>query len=822
MTERRIASRLTAEEAVSLASAAPDAWTGRIAVLSTAIPREEVNVPICLVQPPGDEAPFDDPADPTRKYWLPRYRLAEEMVSGRPRYQIRFVEQAGVWRLRLRLTPVPPPGLEAVAAACPILPHVVKLQLSYGLLGAAATRKTATFQEIRQSDEAVDADLVLSGLAQRDETLAALRDPARAAQLVIRRKAEVALEETRGGGEEAGLVAMRPGRLPFDKIGPAQQFRPIRPVIDVRPERPGPDLVLRPGRPIVLEPLRPQRPVRLPAPRLSFVRAERHVVRGAEFVRYLLSIDNWADFADEFFAPSPDLPPCGANANAARSWVDILDGVTGARLYGFCALGGPRDLTQLWFAREAGTPAPALVRVRVTDRRRNVAQESNDVAIVDAPPAPPGFRIVAIDLDQTAEPEPFAFSPELHGYVFEGLTGGGAPTQGGLVRLQEASHVYFQEAAEPSRILYLPDDFRIARRSGDFRKPFMTLRVRTTEGSADGAQVALDFAVAPYADPARLAAARTALAARVRVDPAALTLQPLVTQQVRFFVQRPTATDRVELQRPADARLLQGPLFDTLSMPLKDFMLAFDAMLGRTAGLFGGRVEIDVEGWGPQIRPFVVDAAALAGAPFDIEAVESGAGLTLRLRNAVESPIALRDATLLASRGGVSAMVALDGELVVGPGETAEFAATAPVLPGSGAIRFDLAGGVVVQPSDVAVLDAILDRSTVEFYREIDVRVTPSIFEAPPGLPASELITSVVVDFEGGGSTELTRLRPSRSVRIDYPFDDVILRNPIQSGYRYVKTVFYQTGEPVRDPSATAESSEILHLAVARRSAPPP
>jgi hypothetical protein len=127
-----------------------------------------------------------------------------------------------------------------------------------------------------------------------------------------------------------------------------------------------------------------------------------------------------------------------------------------------------------------------------------------------------------------------------------------------------------------------------------------------------------------------------------------------------------------------------------------------------------------------------------------------------------------------------------------------------------------------VQPDDAALLDAILDRSTLEYYREIDVRVSPTIFEAPPGLPASELITSVLVDFESGETVELTRFRPTRMARVDYPFDNVILRLPIETGYRYTKTVVYQEGEPVRDPELTPGQGEILILTVVRRPVPAP
>ena len=68
---------------------------------------------------------------------------------------------------------------------------------------------------------------------------------------------------------------------------------------------------------------------------------------------------------------------------------------------------------------------------------------------------------------------------------------------------------------------------------------------------------------------------------------------------------------------------------------------------------------------------------------------------------------------------------------------------------------------------------------------------------------------------------ELTRFRPTRTARVDYPFDNVILRLPVETSYRYTKTVVYQEGEPIRDPEPDVSSGEILILTVVRRPFPP-
>lgn len=48
---------------------------------------------------------------------------------------------------------------------------------------------------------------------------------------------------------------------------------------------------------------------------------------------FQLSIDNRDAYA-ELFRPAPELPPCGTNANAWRTWLDIY-AESGTRLNGF-------------------------------------------------------------------------------------------------------------------------------------------------------------------------------------------------------------------------------------------------------------------------------------------------------------------------------------------------------------------------------------------------------------------------------------------------------------------------------------------------------
>ncbi|HET8724175.1 MAG TPA: kelch repeat-containing protein [Anaeromyxobacteraceae bacterium] len=98
---------------------------------------------------------------------------------------------------------------------------------------------------------------------------------------------------------------------------------------------------------------------------------------------YNLRISNWTQYPVEAFA-SQTVKACGLNNNASRTWVDILDGTTGAYVYGFCAFSAPTNLQGLWFHVPAGSSPPASVKVRATDWIRNVVVESAPVTL----PAP--------------------------------------------------------------------------------------------------------------------------------------------------------------------------------------------------------------------------------------------------------------------------------------------------------------------------------------------------------------------------------------------------------------------------------------------------
>jgi len=97
---------------------------------------------------------------------------------------------------------------------------------------------------------------------------------------------------------------------------------------------------------------------------------------GKSWIRYNFTVANLADYPNELFAAAPELPPCGRNTKAARTWVDFYD-QRGKRLNGFCALGSNKDLDQIWFALEKDDIPPSWVYIEMSDRKANVKYKSS-------------------------------------------------------------------------------------------------------------------------------------------------------------------------------------------------------------------------------------------------------------------------------------------------------------------------------------------------------------------------------------------------------------------------------------------------------------
>ena len=120
-----------------------------------------------------------------------------------------------------------------------------------------------------------------------------------------------------------------------------------------------------------------QGPPPLPNPILYLTGLEYYTVNGTNFVRYRYDVFNKQAYPAAMFAAAPGLPPCGNNANSSRTWVDFFENRTNRRIYGFCALGNPSQLSSIWFALPEGQVPPSYVYIKMIDRQTNTTYTSN-------------------------------------------------------------------------------------------------------------------------------------------------------------------------------------------------------------------------------------------------------------------------------------------------------------------------------------------------------------------------------------------------------------------------------------------------------------
>jgi hypothetical protein len=828
-------------------------------ILPVAMLTADENLPISPSEIPTDLLLYQAPGDPDRKFYLPRYRLDMRTVSGMQQYRIAMAQENGAWTLTINLARGPAETMADAARDAEELPHDLAVVLSVLQAPPAGARKILPVQEVARNGPVVTVRLTFATLQERDEVYRALTEPSRDTTLSIKRTIRVSVPTTNAtllgpwpldpdvfenltpippldslvdATWQPDVIDDTPVPIPdplvLDPviepifIPPAvvqraalRETSPLvddvvlrKPVVDLGiPRFVGKDVLAPVGR---LKPPPAEGPPifvpRLPVPALVCTGTES---RG-DFTQVNLSVTNFDEFPDDYFAAAPHLPPCGLNANSSRTWVDIYDASTDLRLYGFCALGSSVNLQKLWFAVPSAKPVPAHVYVTLEDRQTQATMRSNTVSTAaPEPPPPPAYSPMVCELEQTVMPRPFAFPPDLHGYMFSGIVLGGGSDGYVRYRLQWKNrfHTYLQDANRPWLVYVFPDQFKIARRSSPPFTPLITVRV-TSRTSTQDAEVVFDYIVAPHTEPERLRDAAARLSADPRFGATVAEFQPFLTSDVTFTVDRPTERGNVREVRADVSQVLQGLLKDTIVMSLNDFGRLFDAMHLQTASLFLGEVRIEVPGEDAEVVGFTARLDDLAGEVFVRTAAADVSGaVVVALVNAIESPVRIN--TLTAEVDGGPAEI--DGLPLpvarLDPGREARMTVrprSPQTTTGVPHVRFAM-DGVQVLPDPAAIWNAIVDRSTVSFFQMITVNIVPGAFHPVADRPDDQII-AVQVAFEGGGTAELTATKLTDQVRVDYSIDDVVLRHQVDTTYRYRVTVIRASGVQETDPEPSPPS----------------
>jgi hypothetical protein len=172
--------------------------------------------PVSPADPPTDEMIFQDAADPDKKYYLPRYRLAEESVSGQTRYRMALESLGSHWYLTIVFEKFPAPELGSSARNAQELPHKPEIVLLHRVFqdGSPAMTKERPFTDLAPVDGGLRGRLMLESLEERDVLYRALTEPAYTTNVIVRRNAPLAVPVSLAGTEvpvvSSGAILLRP------------------------------------------------------------------------------------------------------------------------------------------------------------------------------------------------------------------------------------------------------------------------------------------------------------------------------------------------------------------------------------------------------------------------------------------------------------------------------------------------------------------------------------------------------------------------------------------------------------------------------------
>ena len=457
----------------------------------------------------------------------------------------------------------------------------------------------------------------------------------------------------------------------------------------------------------------------------------------------------------------------------------------------------------------------------------------------DPQPDPPPVRYHDVDLtlEQAIDPDPLLLDPQLHAYFAANAGGAATSAAQPLRRISVAwsgeattrQHPYFQDSDDPALFYYLPDTYRLGRTARTLFVPDMQVRMTVppqtaTPGTAPVVMATIDYVARPLTNPARLEAARAALAPEIpTASRVAGTLPKLVPMpaKARLRMSVPGAAG-VELKEYTDVTIdIANGFRQAMTVTLADFRQLFAAAFSDDAtSLFAGEVLVDTQLPSPESVPVDIRFAHTVGPLLDsIETPGTGDAVAVKLRNCTESTLRITALPLHMVRGtaivsGRAEGLDLSAPVELAPQKTLEFTAfPQTALDGVGAVDvvFDL-DHVEVLAKPEQVLPVISDSSVPASYvREVKVMALPIAFAGQPAAsPVVPPIELIYVEFETGDSVELTADARDGVGHIRLPLVNLLRNEDVRASYRFRQLVVYQNGDQISDADWRESTSDRL------------
>lgn len=239
-------------------------------------------------------------------------------------------------------------------------------------------------------------------------------------------------------------------------------------------------------------------------------------------------------------------------------------------------------------------------------------------------PSAPQYRQADRVVDQAVDPKPFVFSPDLHKYIFAGVTPASSGQSLELTRYEVPgadgqTYTYYQDGARPYVFYYLPNSFKAARRPDGDHGPLLSASFGQA-ASAEDLKATFSFIAVPYVDPKRLQAAAPKLKESIGELPKGVDgpqFEPLLSApgKTHFSLSYPgcdTSKGPFELREKASVDLRSG-IHDSVQLSLQQFQTLYDALFSPSSVLMTGKVDVELGADSGEQIPFSARLNDLAG-----------------------------------------------------------------------------------------------------------------------------------------------------------------------------------------------------------------
>lgn len=568
------------------------------------IPREQLTVKLTPIGPRGeltDELLLESPQNPAEKFYIPRYRLGTQNVSGALHYEARLEQDGEAWLLKVHLTRYPARTEWLEQGAKPLeLPW--RVTLSYPVeRTSGVTQRGLDFQTVTPDDTGLWATLRLETRPEQDELYRALTSVDSSAHIIVQRQLQVGVplllqtEEMARLTRELRRLQLAPvfwiRRIGVDtgylSAEGGTGHTPTAFLIENLREQPslssGDNIRLRtPDGAGAVNGI-PGGPVRLG-------RAEEPPgVEQMILIRRLSSFSSSGERHD--FSDGPI--------------VDVERNTVHPFALSFFQLDSDSYMSQPQWGWSFESPLPTDPAFAA--RERLLAQKKRELDALWKEFSTTHFRVIEANLPLTPLPAPLFLSERLHDYVYSAVRRPEGVKVTGLMRRQVNGRGYYQEEGRPQRFYYLPDRFELAPRPGS-PHPQLTIRATT-----DLDTYLVEYVAAPAVDRERLThdASDALLTLANSMSPAPFTaveLEPLLGDQLTYSVRVPNGNGWVRQSRLDTAADLHSTFTDVLTLSASGLQQLYDALFTPGATPFCGTLTVQLgtgPGWAREEVPFV-------------------------------------------------------------------------------------------------------------------------------------------------------------------------------------------------------------------------